>query len=87
MLSVKTSGGLTRGRGMSETRLVWVMSMPACADINNAMQSLTGTDFNTSDQHTCSEQHKEATQARMERDHSDTKKDYRLPLPKKPIQS
>ena len=34
MRSVKTTGGLTRGRGMSETqRLVWLMSMPACADI------------------------------------------------------
>ena len=33
--SVKTTGGLTRERGMSETqRLVWLMSMPACADIN-----------------------------------------------------
>ena len=44
---------------MSETqRLVWVMSMPACADINNDMQSLTDTNFKTSEQHTStSEQH------------------------------
>ena len=59
MQGLKATGGLTRGRGMSETqRLVWVMSMPACADINNDMQSLTDTNFKTSEQHTStSEQH------------------------------
>ena len=36
MRSVKSTGGLTRGRGMSEsTRLVWLLSMPACADIES----------------------------------------------------
>ena len=39
MRSVKTSGGLTRGRGMTETqRLLWVMSMSACAEVNRALQ-------------------------------------------------
>lgn len=39
MRSLKTSGGLTRGRGMTETqRLVWVMSSPASAEVNNALQ-------------------------------------------------
>ena len=67
MRSVKTTGGLTRGRGMSETqRLVWLMSMPACADINNSMQNLTGTNFLTS------EQHKDTTKARQDRDQQDT---------------
>ncbi len=38
MRSLKTSGGLTRGTGMSETqRLVWLLSMPIRAEINNAM--------------------------------------------------
>ena len=42
MRSLKTSGGLTRGRGMTETqRLVWVMSSPVCAEVNGAMQELT----------------------------------------------
>ena len=46
MRSVKTTGELTRGRGMSETqRLVWLMPMPACADIYNSMQNLTDTNF------------------------------------------
>lgn len=42
MRSAKTSGGLTRGKGFTETqRIVWLMSMPACAEINDAMQTLT----------------------------------------------
>ena len=41
MRSVKSRGGLTRGRGMTEIeRLVWLLSMPACAQVNNAMQTL-----------------------------------------------
>ena len=40
MRSVKTHGGLTRGNGMTETqRLLWAMSMPACANMNEAMFS------------------------------------------------
>ena len=43
MRSMKTSGGLTRGRGMTETqRLVWLMGHPVCSEVNNAMQQLTG---------------------------------------------
>ena len=67
MRSVKTCGGLTRGRGMSESqRLIWLLSMPACADVNNAMQNLTGVMYHTSDQH------KDTTKARQERDYKDT---------------
>ena len=52
MRSVKSSGGLTRGRGMGEAqRAEWLLSMPACADINNAMVDLSGVGFHTSDQH------------------------------------
>ena len=44
MRSVRTSGGLilTRGKGLSETQwLVWLMLMPAFAEVNDAMQTLT----------------------------------------------
>ena len=42
MRSVKSSGGLTRGRGIGEAqREQWILSMPACADYNSAMQELT----------------------------------------------
>ena len=35
MRSLMTQGGLTRGKGMTERqRLLWVLSMPACAAVN-----------------------------------------------------
>jgi hypothetical protein len=69
MRSVKTTGGLTRGKGMSETqRLVWLLSMPSCAEINGAMQTLTGESYATS------EQHKDCGKARQQRDYADLKK-------------
>ena len=41
MRSMKISGRLTRGRGMTETqRLVWLMVHPVCAEVNNAAQRL-----------------------------------------------
>ena len=52
MRSVKSTGGLTRGRGMTECqRLVWLLGMPACADVNRAMQEFTGRRYESSDQH------------------------------------
>ena len=67
MRNVKTHGGLTRGRGMTETqRLLWVLSMPGCADMNESMQKLTGVSFETSDQH------KDMTESRQARDVKDT---------------
>ena len=50
MRSVKTSGGLTRGTGFGERqRLVRLLSMPACTEINSAMQTLSGVTFTTSE--------------------------------------
>ena len=67
MRSMKTSGGLTRGRGMTETqRLVWLMAHPVCAEVNNAMQQRTGVQYNTS------EQHKDLTTARQVKDMTDS---------------
>lgn len=65
MRSVKTTGGLTPGKGMTEIRLVWLLSMPSCAEINIAMQNLTGNNYVTS------EQHKDCSEARQERDFKD----------------
>ena len=37
MRSMKTSGGLTRGRGMTEKQLLmWLLAMSACAEVNRA---------------------------------------------------
>ena len=66
MRSVKVNGGLTRGRGLSETqRALWVLSMPACADISNSLQEFTGEKYVSSDQHV------EASITRIERDTKD----------------
>ena len=68
MRSVKTTGGLTRGRGMTESqRATWLLSMPACADVNGAMQQFAGSSYTTS------EQHKDLRVSRKEQDGRDMK--------------
>ena len=67
MRSLKTCGGLTRGRGLTEQqRLIWLLSMPACAETNHIMQELTGVQFNSG------EQNKDMSKARQTRDMKDT---------------
>ena len=52
MRNLKSTGGLTRGRGMADTQCAtWVLSMPACAAINEAIKELTGIKFISGDQH------------------------------------
>ena len=52
MRSIKTHDGLTRGKGMTENqRLVWVLSMPVCASINETMQKFSDVSYKTSDKH------------------------------------
>lgn len=61
MRSIKSTGGLTRGRGMTDVqRLVWVQAMLPCTEVNNAMQEFTGVMFHTS------EHDKEATSAAIQ---------------------
>ena len=67
MRSLKTSGGLTRRRRMTEQQhLTLLLSKPACADVNCAMQGLTGVSYNTG------EENKDITKARKARDWKDT---------------
>ncbi|KAG1701346.1 hypothetical protein GQR58_004811 [Nymphon striatum] len=67
MRSVKTTGGLTRGRSMSEPqRITWMLSTPICAEVNIALQDYTSVQYGTSDQH------KEQRAARQARDTDDT---------------
>ena len=69
MRSLKSTGDVTRGRGMSETQMaLWLMSLPAIAEMNNAMQQFTGTTFITSNQH------KDTNPTRTARDDNDTRK-------------
>ena len=66
MRSIKTVGGLTRGRGMNDLqRAICLLSKPAVAEVNRAMQEFT---YATSDQH------KEVSNSRIERDHYDSVK-------------
>ena len=52
---------------MTETqRLVWLMAHPVCTEVNNAMQQLTGVQYNTS------EQHKDLDTARQRKDMADS---------------
>ena len=67
MRSLNTSGGLTRGRGvMEQPCLIWLLSMPACAETNNRMQKLTGIQFNSG------EQNKDMSKSRQTRNMKDT---------------
>lgn len=69
MRSLKSTGGLTRGSGFDEhQRTLWTMSRPVTSAYNYAMQEFSQMLYTTS------EQHKEATSARMNRDKSDKEK-------------
>ena len=66
MLSIKSVGGMTRGCGMSKSqRAQWLLSMPASAKINNAMQEFTDQIVESN------EQHKDMFDARIKRDDKD----------------
>ena len=64
MRSMKTSGGLTRGMTKHQ-RLIRVLSMPVCAEVNKAMQELTGVNYDTS------KQNRDMTKARQAQDWKD----------------
>ena len=66
MRTMKTSGNLTRGTGMGEVqRNAWLLSSPACAAYDAAVQHLTGVSYMTS------EQHKDESNARKVKDYID----------------
>ncbi|KAG1659992.1 Ester hydrolase C11orf54 [Nymphon striatum] len=66
MRSVKGTGGLTHGSKMTEEqRALWTMSAPIMSECNIAMQEFNDLAYTTS------EQHKDLTGARIERDVSD----------------
>ena len=66
MRSIKSRGGLTRGRGfINSVRLMWVHSAHVCGEVHNAMTILIGL------QHQTSEQHIELGTSRIKRDNSD----------------
>ena len=69
MRSLKSTGGLTPGSGMTEhQRAIWTMSSPVSSSYNCAMQAFWEMRYRTS------EQHKEATSAKIESDRVDRTK-------------
>jgi hypothetical protein len=62
---VKSRGGLTRGRGIDEVvRTVWLSTMHECANVHQAMSSVTGTQSGDQD-------YVELGATRVDRDHSE----------------
>lgn len=71
MRSIKSRGGLTRGRGMKEsTRNLWVLSINHTAAVHEAMNHFSHSTIKTS------EQHVDLGPSRMKRDASDWIKFY-----------
>ena len=69
MRSIKSRGGLTGGRGMTESvRHIWTLSLSAMASIHDAMSQLTGVSSKSS------EQHEEIGKSRRNKDFQDCKK-------------
>lgn len=69
MRSLKSRGGITRGRGVKESvRTIWTNSMHQCASVHLAMSALTGQ------HHKTSEQHIELGKSRIKRDNEDLEK-------------
>ena len=69
MRSIKSRGGLTGGRGMTEnTRHVWTLSLSHVATIHDAMIQVTGVGAKLS------EQHEEIGKSRTKRDYQDCRK-------------
>lgn len=69
MRSLKAEGGLTRGRGLTESTIAnWVSSMPECSKVSDAVEVFSGT------KSTYSEQHIELREGREQRDKTDLKK-------------
>ena len=63
MRSIKSRGGLTRGRGVTESvRTMWVNTTHRCSHVHEAMTELTGL------AHTTSNQHKEMGESRRQHD-------------------
>ncbi|XP_065557765.1 uncharacterized protein LOC136025712 [Artemia franciscana] len=77
---MKASGGLTRGRGMTELqRTIWTSAMPTLVLVNERMQNLTGL------AELAVENHAEAISSRRARDLEDIEKIVRYIEPLEPF--
>uniref|UniRef100_A0A6P7G9N6 Uncharacterized protein LOC114339480 n=1 Tax=Diabrotica virgifera virgifera TaxID=50390 RepID=A0A6P7G9N6_DIAVI len=66
MRSMKTKGGLTTGRGITDSTLsTWIAALPRCIKMCEAIEEFTGVKSETS------EQHVDLRDSRITRDHQD----------------
>ena len=69
MAGIKSSGGLTRGRGFSEsTRLLFLLSRPICSEVCQSIFEAAGVFTNAEDGH------RDLAASRIKRDMSDIQK-------------
>lgn len=69
MRTMKCRGGLTHGRGMTDSVMAkWILSMPIIQKVESCLESFCDLDENIDNVH------KDSTPSRMERDDSDTAK-------------
>ena len=72
MKMMKVQGGLTRGRGITDSTLVYfICALPPCIPIMEALENLSGTSSASSEQHVAHKDHKELQPARQKRDTAD----------------
>ena len=80
MRSLKSTGGMTHGRGMDELqRAKFILSTPLCSEIKCAVELLTDVKYGTS------EQHKSSSQTRIKRDHEDAVKVFDYLIERNPF--
>ncbi|CAH1155651.1 unnamed protein product [Phaedon cochleariae] len=69
MRSMKSTGGLTHGRGITDSVLAkWILAMPVLAEVSEAIENFCSVSFATS------EQHVDARVSRISRDTQDLEK-------------
>lgn len=69
MRSLKSSGGLSHGRGISDSTLTkWILTMPIVTTVSQQIEDLCGLSFRTCEQHT------DARDSRIIRDNKDVHK-------------
>ena len=69
MRAMKVSGGLTRGRGITESTLAkWVCALPLCIPLCTAVEEFAGSHTESSEQHSKASDHQHLRPAQQARD-------------------
>jgi hypothetical protein len=73
MRSMKCAGGLTQGRGITNSTVArWIMAMPSAMDISEQLEQFCDISFVTSEQH--ADKHVDARVSRITTDNRDIQK-------------